>query len=66
MATGRTPALIISATHAPATSFLSNAIRTGLAPTGLLKIRSVASVTTPNWPSEPQITPSKSRPAESK
>jgi hypothetical protein len=45
MATGRTPALIMSATHAPATSFLSNAIRTGLAPTGLLKIRSVASVT---------------------
>ena len=38
---------MISATHAPATSFLSKAIRTGLAPTGLLKMRSVASVTTP-------------------
>ena len=35
MATGRTPALMMSATQAPATSFESKPIRTGRAPSGL-------------------------------
>jgi hypothetical protein len=48
MATGRTPALMMSATQAPATSALSKPISTGRAPSGLGRMRSHASVTTPN------------------
>ena len=66
IATGSTPALMMSLTQAPATSFASNPISTGRAPSGLRNIRRVASVTTPNWPSEPQITPSRSSPGASR
>jgi hypothetical protein len=60
IATGRTPALMMSETQAPATSLESKPISTGRAPSGLRRMRSVASVTTPSCPSEPQISPSRS------
>ena len=66
IATGRTPALMMSLTQAPATSLLSNPISTGRAPSGLRRMRKDASVTTPSWPSEPQISPSRSYPAASR
>jgi hypothetical protein len=65
IATGKTPALMMSDTQAPATSLASNPISTGRAPSGLGRMRKVASVTTPNCPSDPQITPSRSRPPAS-
>ena len=66
IATGNTPALIISETHAPATSLELKPSNMGRAPSGLRKIFNVASVTMPNCPSEPQITPRRSRPAGSR
>ena len=66
IATGKTPARIMSDTQAPATSLLSKPINTGSAPSGLCRIRNVASVTMPSWPSEPQMTPNKSNPSASK
>ena len=47
----------VADTHAPATSLASNPIRTGRAPSGLCRMRRVASVTTPNCPSDPHSTP---------
>ena len=55
IATGKTPARMMSATQAPATSLEPNPISTGRAPSGFGRIRKVASVTTPSCPSEPQI-----------
>ena len=66
IATGNTPALMMSETQAPATSLESKAISTGRAPSGFGRMRSVASVTTPSCPSEPQITPSRSSPPASR
>ena len=60
MATGMMPERMMSATQAPATSLEENPISTGRAPSGEARIRSVASVTMPSWPSEPQMTPSRS------
>ena len=65
IATGRMPALMMSATQSAATSLASNPISTGRAPSGFGRIRNTASVTTPNCPSEPQITPSRSIPPAS-
>ena len=65
MATGRMPARMIAATQAPAVSEASKPISTGRAPAGLGRMRSVASVTMPSWPSAPQTTPSRSRPGPS-
>jgi hypothetical protein len=65
MATGRMPALIMALTQAPATSLLSNPISTGRAPSGFGNMRKVASVTTPNCPSEPQMMPKRSSPGAS-
>ena len=65
MATGNMPALMMSDTQAPATSLLSNPTNTGRAPSGLGRMRKVASVTTPNCPSDPQTTPNRSRPPAS-
>ena len=66
IATGSTPARMMSLTQAPATSLEAKPIKTGRAPSGFRRIRSVASVTTPSWPSEPQTTPSRSRPGASR
>ena len=66
IATGRTPARMMSETQAPATSLEAKPMRTGRAPSGLRRMRSVASVTTPSWPSEPQTTPRRSRPGASR
>ena len=63
MATGSTPERMIRATHSPATSALSNPISMGRAPSGRGRIRSVASVTMPSCPSDPQIRPTRSSPA---
>ncbi len=63
IATGSTPALMMSATQAPATSLELKPISTGRAPSGLRRMRRVASVTTPSWPSDPQITPKQVKPA---
>ena len=60
IATGSTPARMMSLTQAPATSFEAKPISTGRAPSGFFRMRRVASVTTPSWPSEPQTTPSRS------
>ena len=60
IATGSTPARMMSATQAPATSLEANPISTGRAPSGFARMRSVASVTTPSCPSEPQTSPSRS------
>ena len=53
---------MMSLTQAPATSFEANPISTGRAPSGLGRMRSTASVTTPSCPSDPQTTPSRSSP----
>jgi hypothetical protein len=60
MATGMMPAPMMSATQAPATSEESKPNSTGRAPSGLASRRTVASVTMPSWPSDPQIRPSRS------
>ena len=60
IATGSTPARMMSETQAPATSLDAKPNSTGRAPSGLRRIRSVASVTTPSCPSEPQTSPSRS------
>jgi len=65
IATGRTPARMMSATQAPATSEEEKPISTGRAPSGFGRMRSVASVTTPSWPSEPQTRPRRSSPPAS-
>ena len=57
---------MMSETQAPATSLESKPNSTGRAPSGLRRMRSVASVTTPSWPSEPQTTPEQVEPGASR
>ncbi len=59
-ATGITPAPMIASTAAPAISTLPKAASMARAPSGERRTRTVTSVTMPNCPSEPVISPSQS------
>ena len=65
IATGTMPAPMIAATHRLASSARSKPNSTGRAPSAARSSRTVASVTMPSWPSEPQIRPSRSSPPAS-
>ena len=62
IATGMMPAPMIAATQPPAASLVGKPKSTGRASSGIGRMRNVASVTMPSWPSEPTTRPSRSRP----
>ena len=57
MATGMMPAPMMADTHWPAASLEPKPSSIGRAPSGERRMRTVASVTMPNWPSEPDDQP---------
>jgi hypothetical protein len=60
IAPGMMPAPMMAATHEPACSLVGKPNSTGRAPSAERRMRTVASVTMPSWPSEPTIRPSRS------
>ena len=60
MATGMMPAAMMAETQWPAASLESKPSSIGRAPSGARRMRTVASVTMPNCPSEPTMSPIRS------
>ena len=60
MATGMMPDAMIAETQRPAISLESKPSSIGRAASAERRMRTVASVTIPNWPSDPMIRPSRS------
>ena len=60
MATGTMPAPMMAETHWPAASLVSKPSSIGRAPSAARRMRTVASVAMPSWPSEPITSPIRS------